>query len=184
LTPCRRTALHKTAGVFSQRELTHVGLDVHRDSISVAILKPVDETPIAKRIFHDEASIRKLVGSFPDPSRVRACYEAGPHRLRTPTDCSNGLGSAATSSPVAHPEGARRPGEDRSSDARRLTLLHRAGQLVAIRVPAPEVDDHRGHRRRGATRWCCRRSGHPRLPEWPGRSAYRGGRFVCPSTIR
>lgn len=148
MTPWRRTALHKTAGVFSQRELTHVGLDVHRDSISVAILKPVDETPIAKRIFHDEASIRKLVGSFPDPSRVRACYEARPHRLRTPPTAPTAWGPLRRHRPVAHPEGARRPGEDRSSDARRLTLLHRAGQLVAIRVPAPEVDDHRGHRRR------------------------------------
>jgi hypothetical protein len=123
LTPWRRTALHKTAGVFSQRELTHVGLDVHRDSISVAILKPVDETPIAKRIFHDEASIRKLVGSFPDPSRVRACYEARPHRLRTPPTAPTAWGPLRRHRPVAHPEGARRPGEDRSSDARCLTLL-------------------------------------------------------------
>ena len=38
------------------------------------------------RIFNDEASVRRLVGRFPDRSRITACYEAGPggyelHRL-------------------------------------------------------------------------------------------------------
>ncbi len=41
------------------------------------------------RIFNDEASVRRLVGRFPE-SRITACYEAGPggyelHRLLSST---------------------------------------------------------------------------------------------------
>ena len=56
----------------------HLGLDVHRDTISVGILAPGREVPVVERIAHDEASIRRLVGRLGDPRRLRACYEAGP----------------------------------------------------------------------------------------------------------
>jgi len=56
----------------------HLGLDVHRDTISVGILAPGREVPVAERIAHDEASIRRLVGRLGDPRRLRACYQAGP----------------------------------------------------------------------------------------------------------
>ena len=30
------------------------------------------------RIFHDEASVRRLIDRFPDRQGLRVCYEAGP----------------------------------------------------------------------------------------------------------
>jgi hypothetical protein len=56
----------------------HLGLDVHKDTISVAILTHDRDGPDVERITHDEASIRRLVSRFPEPRRLRACYEAGP----------------------------------------------------------------------------------------------------------
>jgi transposase len=56
----------------------HLGLDVHKDTISPAILAPDRDGPDVERIAHDEASIRRLVGRFADPRILRACYEAGP----------------------------------------------------------------------------------------------------------
>jgi transposase len=56
----------------------HLGLDVHRDTISVGILLPDQQVPEVDRIAHDEASIRRLVGHLGDRRRLRACYEAGP----------------------------------------------------------------------------------------------------------
>ena len=56
----------------------HLGLDVHKDTISVGILPADQQVPDVERIAHDEASIRRLVGRFPDPRMLRACYEAGP----------------------------------------------------------------------------------------------------------
>ena len=46
---------------------THLGLDVHKDTISVAILGPDGEVPEVDRIAHDEASIRRLAGRLGDP---------------------------------------------------------------------------------------------------------------------
>ena len=59
-------------------DTVHLGLDVHKDSISVGILNPGHETPDVEKIFHDEESVRRLIGRFPDHRLVRACYEAGP----------------------------------------------------------------------------------------------------------
>ena len=56
----------------------HLGLDVHRDTISVGILVPGEEVPAVDKIAHDEPSVRRLVGRLGDPRRLRACYEAGP----------------------------------------------------------------------------------------------------------
>ncbi len=56
----------------------HLGLDVHRDTISVGILGPDQQVPEVDRIPHDEPSVRRLVGRLGDPRLLRACYEAGP----------------------------------------------------------------------------------------------------------
>ncbi len=56
----------------------HLGLDVHRDTISVGILEPDQQVPVVDRIAHDEPSVRRLVGHLGNPRRLRACYEAGP----------------------------------------------------------------------------------------------------------
>jgi hypothetical protein len=57
--------------------LTYLGLDVHRDTISVAVLSPRCDAAEVDRIANDEPSIRRLVAQFPDRRRLRACYEAG-----------------------------------------------------------------------------------------------------------
>ena len=56
----------------------HLGLDVHKDTISVGILDPDQQVPNIERIAHDEPSVRRLLARFPDRARLRACYEAGP----------------------------------------------------------------------------------------------------------
>jgi transposase len=56
----------------------HLGLDVHKDTISVGILDPDQQVPDVERIAHDETSVRRLVGRWGDPRLLRACYEAGP----------------------------------------------------------------------------------------------------------
>ena len=65
---------------FSQLSyrFTHVGMGVHRDSISVGILSPDFDTPEVERISVDDAAVRALFARLGDPARLRACYEAGP----------------------------------------------------------------------------------------------------------
>jgi len=62
----------------SHLAVTHLGLDVHKDTISVALLAPGCDGPAVDRIPHDEASVRRLVGRLGNPRLLRACYEAGP----------------------------------------------------------------------------------------------------------
>ncbi len=58
--------------------LAYLGLDVHRDTISVAVLGPGHEAPMVDRITNDEPSVRRLVPRFGDRRGLRACYEAAP----------------------------------------------------------------------------------------------------------
>jgi transposase len=114
---------------------TYLGLDVHKDTISVAILAPDRDGPDVERITHDEASIRRLVGRFPEPRRLRACYEAGP----TGYELARLLATMHVRCEVIAPSLIpKAPGDKVKTDRRdcgRLARLHRAGELVAIRIP-------------------------------------------------
>ena len=115
----------------------HLGLDVHRDTISVGILAPGREVPVVERIAHDEASIRRLVGRLGDPRRLRACYEAGPtgYELARLLD-RMGIGCEVIAPSLIPTAPGDRIKTD-TRDCRRLARLHRAGELVAIRIPTP-----------------------------------------------
>ena len=118
---------------------THVGLDVSKASISVALLRPdgrLDEESIA----NTPEAVRRLVRRWPEPTRVRACYEAGP----TGYDLYRQLTALGIETTVIAPSlTPRRPGDriktDRR-DARKLAGLFRAGELTAVRVPTPEEE--------------------------------------------
>lgn len=121
---------------FSQYRFTHLGMDVHRDSISVAVLAPDAETPEVDKVFNDEDSVRRLVRRLGDPTGLRACYEAGPtgyglHRQLVSLGVRCDVVASALIPRVA---GDRVKTDTR--DARRLARLHRMGELVAIRVPS------------------------------------------------
>jgi transposase len=115
--------------------LTYLGLDVHRDTISVAVLRPGHDAPQIEQIANNEPAVRRLVARFPDPRRLRACYEAGP----TGYELARLLASLTVRCEVIAPTLIPRAPGDRvktdSRDCRRLARLHRAGELVAIRVP-------------------------------------------------
>ena len=67
--------------MFEHTTVTHVGLDVSKASISVALLRP-DGRLDEERIANTPEDVRRLVRRWPEPKRVKACYEAGPHRRR------------------------------------------------------------------------------------------------------
>jgi hypothetical protein len=48
----------------------HLGLDVHKDTISVGILDPDQQVPDVERITHDEPSVRRLVRYLRPPRRA------------------------------------------------------------------------------------------------------------------
>ncbi len=118
----------------------HLGLDVHKDTISVGILPADQQIPDVERITHDEASIRRLVGRLGNPRMLRACYEAGP----TGFELARLLHSMEISCQVIAPSLIpKAPGDKVKTDrrdCRRLARLHRAGELVAIRIPTVQEE--------------------------------------------
>jgi transposase len=118
-------------------QITHIGLDVHKDTIAVAVLRP-DTTEVDERVIpNTPEAIRRLFRRYPDPSALSTCYEAGPtgydtHRLIT----SLGVPCDVIAPSLIPRRSGARVKCDRI-DARNLARLHRAGELTCVRVPTP-----------------------------------------------
>lgn len=123
------------SSVLRDRGAIHLGLDVHKNTISVGILEPEAEVPVVEKISSDRDSVRRLIGRFEEPRRLRACYEAGP----TGYELARLLRALQVRCEVIAPSLIPTAPGDRvktdKRDCRRLARLHRAGELVAIRVP-------------------------------------------------
>jgi len=63
---------------IAHRGFVHLGMDVAKDSIAVAVLPPDRDVAEVDKIFHDADSVRRLVKRLGRPTGVWACYEAGP----------------------------------------------------------------------------------------------------------
>jgi transposase len=108
---------------------------VHRDTISVAVLRPDHDAPTVERIAHDDPSVRRLVARFPNPRRLRACYEAGPTGYELARLLDRLQVGCQVIAPTLIPTAPGDRVKTDSRDCRRLARLHRAGELVAIRIP-------------------------------------------------
>ena len=121
-----------------EQSIIYVGLDVHKDTIAVALAEAglreevrehgtISNTPAALK-----ALTEKLAGKKRD---LRFCYEAGPCGYGIQRPLSAMGHQCAVVAPSLIP---RKPGEriktDRR-DARNLAKLHRAGELTSVWVP-------------------------------------------------
>jgi len=59
-------------------QLTHIGLDVHKDTIAVAVLRPDTVVCDERVIPNTPEAVHRLLSRYPDPSQLSTCYEAGP----------------------------------------------------------------------------------------------------------
>ena len=123
---------------------TIVGLDVHADSITAAILPPTSDTPEVVKLSGDLMQVRRLFRRLTEAGPVRSCYEASGagfvlQRLLT----YDGFPSEVIA-PSLIP---RKPGEHRKTDrldAIMLARLYRSGHLTTVHVPDK---DHEALRR-------------------------------------
>jgi len=117
-----------------------VGLDVHKDTISVAIAEPgrQGEVKFYGTVSNTPEAIRRLVKKIGPATNLDFCYEAGP--------CGYVLywlivGLGAVCSVVAPSLIPQRAGDrvktDRR-DAEKLARLHRSGELTPVYVPDEE----------------------------------------------
>src|SRR5450756_1588568 len=62
----------------TMEEPTHIGLDVHKETIAVAVLRPGTVECDERVIPNTPEALRRLLSRYPDGAALRTCYEAGP----------------------------------------------------------------------------------------------------------
>ena len=112
-----------------------VGLDVHAETIAVAVAEPGGEVRSLGVIPNRPESIRKLVRKLGEPEQLRACYEAGPTGYVLYWQLS-GLGvKCEVVAPTLVPVKAGDRVKTDRRDAEKLARCYRAGDLTPVWVP-------------------------------------------------
>lgn len=114
-----------------------LGLDVHADTITVAVAEPDGEVRFLGVIPNREEAVRKLVKKLGPAEQLRACYEAGP----TGYVLYWWLAALGVHCDVVAPtlvpvKAGDRVKTDRR-DCRKLAQSYRSGDLTAVWVPDP-----------------------------------------------
>jgi transposase len=112
-----------------------LGLDVHAETIAVAIAEPDGEVRSLGTIANREDSIRKLIKKLGTPEQLRACYEAGPTGFVLYWQLAQLSVECAVVAPSLVP---KKPGDRVKTDRRdalKLARSHRSGDLTAVWVP-------------------------------------------------
>jgi len=95
-----------------REKLRFLGLDVHAETIAVAVAEPDGEVRSLGTIANREDSIRKLIRKLGSPEQLRACYEAGPTGFVLYWQLTQLGVECAVVAPSLGSEEARRPRED------------------------------------------------------------------------
>ena len=112
-----------------------IGLDVHADTIAVAIAKPSGEVRSVGVIPNRPESIRKLVKKLGRVEPLRVCYEAGPTGYVVYWQLTAlGVRCEVVAPTLVPVKAGDRVKTDRR-DALKLARSYRAGDLTAVWVP-------------------------------------------------
>lgn len=117
----------------------HVGLDVHKDSISVAAAEPGRAAGrLIGKVTHDVNKLLKVLAKIGTAEQLHIVYEAGP----TGFGLQRALAAKRYVCEIIAPSQIpRRPGERVKTDGRdsiQLAECSRAGQLSAVWIPDPD----------------------------------------------
>jgi hypothetical protein len=118
-----------------REKLRFLGLDVHAETIAVAVAEPDGEVRSLGTSANREESIRKLIRKLGPPAQLRACYEAGPtgfvlywQLVQLGVEC-------AVVAPTLVPRKAGDRVKTDWRDALKLARSHRTDDLTAVWVP-------------------------------------------------
>lgn len=125
--------------------IVHVGLDVHKDSITYAVLEEGERQAIGtRRIGNDLNKLRNVLKKYSEGGHdIKVCYEAGPGGYTIYRALKRGGYRCEVIAPSETP---RRPGQRRKTDkldAKKLVDLYKSGQLTAIHVPSEDEERDR-----------------------------------------
>jgi transposase len=118
-----------------KEKVRFLGLDVHAETIAVAVAEPDGEVRSLGTIANREESIRKLVKRLGAPEHLRACYEAGPTGYVLYWQLTQlGVECAVVAPTLVPTKAGDRVKTDRR-DAMKLARSHRSDDLTAVWVP-------------------------------------------------
>jgi transposase len=118
--------------------ITYVGLDVHKESIVVAVAAGGLRGEVREygRIANTSAALTRLLGKLGGAGvRLRFCYEAGPCGYGIQRQLSAQGHECVVVAPSLIPRRAGDRVKTDRRDAASLARLHRAGELTAVWVP-------------------------------------------------
>lgn len=117
------------------KRMQHVGLDVHAETIAVAVAEPDGSVRELGVIRHRPEAVRKLVAKLGPAAQLRVCYEAGPTGYPLYWQLTAlGVHCDVIAPSLVPTKAGDRVKTDRK-DAVRLARCYRAGDLTAIWIP-------------------------------------------------
>src|SRR5580692_9428607 len=117
------------------KNVRFIGLDVHAETIAVAVAEPGGEVRSLGVIPNRQESVRKLVRKVGPAEHLRVCYEAGPTGYVLYWQLTAlGVKCDVVAPSLVPVKSGDRVKTDRR-DAQKLARSHRAGDLTAVWVP-------------------------------------------------
>jgi transposase len=117
------------------RKVRFIGLDVHAETIAVAVAEPNGEVRSLGVIPNRAESIRKLVKKLGPAEALRVCYEAGPTGYIIYWQLAGLDVKCEVVAPTLVPTKAGDRVKTDRRDAEKLARSYRAGDLTAVWVP-------------------------------------------------
>ena len=118
-----------------KEKVRFLGLDVHAETIAVAIAEPGGEVRSLGTIANREESIRKLVKKLGSVEQLRACYEAGPTGYVLYWQLAELGVKCEVIAPTLVPVKAGDRVKTDRRDAEKLARSYRSDDLTAVWVP-------------------------------------------------
>jgi len=118
-----------------KEKVRFLGLDVHAETIAVAVAEPDGEVRSLGTIANREESIRKLIKKLGSADQLRACYEAGPTGYVLYWQLTQlGVECVVVAPTLVPTKAGDRVKTDRR-DALKLARSHRSNDLTAVWIP-------------------------------------------------
>jgi transposase len=118
-----------------KKDTRHVGLDVDSEKIAVAVAEPGGEVRSLGTIPYREDSVRRLMKKLGPASRLRVCYEAGPHGYSLYWQLTKLGVHCDVVAPTLVPVKSGDRVKTNRRDALKLARCYRSGDLTAVWVP-------------------------------------------------